>query len=278
MPASSTKKEAATFPSFMNLPKELRDEIWQYAMPEGDVPELLFYGGPEDDEADGGPPIMVNTGYPVLMHVCAESRALAQRATYFQYSRNADMKIPMRRFRPDLDVQYSGVLDEGHVPPAPGCRHVTGPGVTRMRYHWMCSFETYTHIVPPEAVASGGGEGETRGDKASSSSSSTAVSITPWSLPLAWGHRSPIVGPRYRARVRFVGNGGGSVESTLTDEREVARLRKMERHMHRIYEARCEIDPAMDPDNPRPRFRTGVLEMWLMDPDGGGCSWHAVDS
>ena len=266
---------AATFPRFMQLPKELRDAVWRYAMPE-DVPEILFYDGPgslEDDEED---PVMVNTGYPALMHVCSESRAVARRETYFDYSRNAEAEIPMRTFRPDLDMQYLTVWDAEDAAPAPGCRHVTGLGIMQMRYQWMCSFETYTHLMPADAVAPAAGEGEAGGEAAATATDKAAtIAVTPWATTggllddYAPGS-SACAGPRYRARVRFVD------AEALVDASKAEGMRKMEQYMHNVYRARCEIDPALNPDCPRPHFRMGVFEMWLKDKRGS-LGWHPAD-
>ncbi|KAK8001534.1 hypothetical protein PG991_013756 [Apiospora marii] len=242
-----------TFPMFMQLPKELRDAVWRYAIPE-DVPELLFYDGPGSLwEDDGEDPVMVNTGYPALMHVCSESRVVARRETYFDYSRNAEAEIPMRKFRPDLDMQYLTVWDAEDAAPAPGCRHVTGLGIMQMRYQYMCSFETYTHLMPADAVAK-----PAAGEDAAAANATIAV--TP----------SAGAGPRYRARVRFVD------AEALVDASKAEGMRKMEQYMHNVYRARCEIDPALDPDCPRPHFRMGVFEMWLKDKRGS-LGWHPAD-
>ncbi|KAK8066594.1 hypothetical protein PG997_013341 [Apiospora hydei] len=238
------------FSKFMQLPKELRDSIWAYALPE-DVPELLFYDGPEllltDERASS---VLVNTGYPALMHVCAESRAVARRETYFEFSRDADAEVPRRRFRPELDVQHLTVWDAEDAAPGPGCRHVTGLGIMQMRYQWMCAFETHCYCCR-HAV------GDDRGlldDHAPGTS------------------RSP--GPRYRSRVRFVDV--GSLLLSRSGVAETERFQKMEQYMHNVYKARCEIDPSLDPDSPRPHFRMGVFEMWLKDSNGSP-GWHPAD-
>lgn len=251
---------AGTFSKFMQLPKELRDAVWRYAMPE-DVPELLFYGGPDSlEEGDEG---MVNTGYPALMHVCSESRVMAKRDTYFEYSRNAEAEIPRRKFRPELDMQYLTVWDAENAAPAPGCRHVTGLGIMQMRYQWMCSFETYTHLMPADAVAPAAEE------------SAATIAVTPWATTggllddYAPGS-SACAGPRYRARVRLVD------AEALVDASKAEGMRKMEQYMHNVHKARCDIDPSLDPDRPRPHFRMGVFEMWLKDKRGS-LGWHPAD-
>ncbi|KAK7954611.1 hypothetical protein PG996_015419 [Apiospora saccharicola] len=257
---------AATFLKFMQLPKELRDAIWRYAMPE-DVPELLFYNGPASMEEDNNEEsVMVNTGYPALMHVCSESRVVAKRETCFDYSRNAEAEIPMRKFCPDLDMQYLTVWDAEDAEPAPGCRHVTGLGIMQMRYQWMCSFETYTHLMPADAVAPAVEEGAAK---------AATIAVTPWAATggllddYAPGS-SACAGPRYRARVRFVD------AKALVDPSKAEGMRKMEQYMHNVYKARCDIDPSLDPDCPRPHFRMGVFEMWLKDKRGS-LGWHPTD-
>ncbi|KAK8040886.1 hypothetical protein PG994_013893 [Apiospora phragmitis] len=244
-------------------------------MPE-DVSELLFYDGPEtlstDEEESSS--VMVNTGYPALMHVCAESRAMAKRENYFEYSRNVDMEIPMRKFHPELDVQYLTVWDAEDAAPAPGCRHVTGLGIMQMRYQWMCSFETYTHLVPAASVATAAG-GAAEGAAEGAAATTTPVAVTPWAMTgglldaYAPG-TSTSAGPRYRARVRSVD------PELLVDESEAERLRKMEQYMWNVFNARCGIDDSLDPTCPRPHFRTGVFEMWLKDKKGSP-GWYPAD-
>ncbi|KAK7966490.1 uncharacterized protein PG986_000767 [Apiospora aurea] len=267
------------FSRFMQLPKELRDAVWAYALPE-DVPELLFYDGPEmlptDERASS---VLVNTGYPALMHVCAESRAVAKRETYFEFSRDADAEVPRRRFRPELDVQYLTVWDAEDAAPGPGCRHVTGLGIMQMRYQWMCAFETYTHLVAADSVPAAPGAAAAAGRDSATDKITATVAVTPWATTggLLDDHapgtsRSP--GPRYRSRVRFVDV--GSLLLSRSGVAETERFQKMEQYMHNVYKARCEIDPSLDPDSPRPHLRMGVFEMWLKDSNGSP-GWHPAD-
>ncbi|KAI1844721.1 hypothetical protein JX265_007020 [Neoarthrinium moseri] len=104
-------KKRPGFP-FDDLPHELKELIWLYALPD-EVPEMATYpaglrpilplGPRPDDEAEC---LVIHTAYPVLMHVCREWRDFAARRTMFRYSQVAGMEVPTRPFRPDLDVLY----------------------------------------------------------------------------------------------------------------------------------------------------------------------------
>lgn len=98
---------------FDELPFELKELVWQYAMPEP-LPEVALLpsglrpitplGPRPDDSAEHS--LIINTAYPVLMHVCREWRVFAKAKTSFRYSQVALMDVPTRPFHPDLDVLY----------------------------------------------------------------------------------------------------------------------------------------------------------------------------
>ncbi|KAI1341860.1 hypothetical protein F5Y15DRAFT_413782 [Xylariaceae sp. FL0016] len=111
------------FPKLNALPPELRHMIWTLALP-SDTSEILVLqvhkhrrttsetSGSSGDDILAEPPEpshpLAHTGYPVHMHVCRESRLLAQSQTQLEYSPVARCKVPVRRFRPELDVLYIG--------------------------------------------------------------------------------------------------------------------------------------------------------------------------
>jgi hypothetical protein len=110
MPLSNV--EAAN-PPINRLPLELKELIWQHALP-GYVPEVALLpsglrpiiplGPRPDDSAEHS--LVIYTAYPVLMHVCREWRAFAMVRTTFRYSQAAMMDVPSRPFQPELDVLY----------------------------------------------------------------------------------------------------------------------------------------------------------------------------
>lgn len=70
------------FHNFSNLPFEIRQSIWLFILPV-DTPEVCLmwpvnlyqrYEGPES--ALPSEPFVVDTAFPVLIHVCRESRAI----------------------------------------------------------------------------------------------------------------------------------------------------------------------------------------------------------
>ncbi|KAK6214394.1 hypothetical protein LQW54_004443 [Pestalotiopsis sp. IQ-011] len=109
--------------TFMQLPCELRAMIWDDSMPE-DVSEVCIlppegeetgrHIEPDDEEDDDdddemccpGQSFTVDTAFPVLMHICHESRAHALRHARLRFSPAAGVGVPFRAFRPDLDVLY----------------------------------------------------------------------------------------------------------------------------------------------------------------------------
>ncbi|KAH6648054.1 hypothetical protein BKA67DRAFT_404341 [Truncatella angustata] len=125
--------------TLMQLCTELRAMIWDAAMP-GDISETCILQLPQPatihdahpselpphhDAAQGpSPPLLVDTAFPLLMHVCRESRQHAMKRTKFRHEPAAHAMVPCRPFRPELDVLY--VPDPGSPPPAPleTARHV----------------------------------------------------------------------------------------------------------------------------------------------------------
>ncbi|OAQ61399.1 hypothetical protein VFPPC_14563 [Pochonia chlamydosporia 170] len=106
------------FHNFGALPLEIRQSIWLFSlpMPEPEVclmwPVNLYqrYEGPESTMPSE--PYVVDTAFPVLMHVCRESRAMVQNSTLsgvlFRSSTLAGCAVPFRYFDPELDTMYWG--------------------------------------------------------------------------------------------------------------------------------------------------------------------------
>ena len=88
--------------------------IWGHSLPE-DVPEVCIgwptylQGGQKLQE-----PYLVDTAFPVLMHICRETRQFvlspptqySHFAPRFRFSKEAGCKVPYRHFRPELDMFY----------------------------------------------------------------------------------------------------------------------------------------------------------------------------
>lgn len=114
-----------TFTLFNQLPPELRLEIWHWALPQDDTPEVCQLklsvqnsgAAPNSQEAQPEErkvvpePLIVDLPFPAAMHVCFESRAvvLSQSShVLFRYSEKAQVSVPYRAFRPELDQLYIG--------------------------------------------------------------------------------------------------------------------------------------------------------------------------
>ncbi|WYZ46298.1 hypothetical protein EsH8_IX_000523 [Colletotrichum jinshuiense] len=98
-----------TFHLFGDLPPEIRAAIWKLSLPE-DEPEVCI----AQSTSDTSQCMVVYTAYPVLMHVCRESRHFVQ---HFNLSGirfttpettcvQVRCPVPFRSFRPDLDTLF----------------------------------------------------------------------------------------------------------------------------------------------------------------------------
>ncbi|KAI3319645.1 hypothetical protein HD806DRAFT_508644 [Xylariaceae sp. AK1471] len=101
------EKAPCYFTRFPLLPPELRQAIWGvfiHSLP--DKSELLIHEPSDFPQlANAGTPT-VYTGYPTIMHVNQEARYIAQMHTSFVNSPSAQCMVPVRPFRPELDVLY----------------------------------------------------------------------------------------------------------------------------------------------------------------------------
>ncbi|KAK1596449.1 uncharacterized protein LY79DRAFT_65100 [Colletotrichum navitas] len=97
------------FHLFGDFPPEIRVLIWQFAIPENE-PEVCIV----QPACDTPQSLLVYTAFPVLMHVCHESRQLVQNSRLsginFISSKSANSTagclVPSRRFRPELDTLF----------------------------------------------------------------------------------------------------------------------------------------------------------------------------
>lgn len=97
-----------------SLPVEIRSMIWVHSLPE-DVPEVCIgwptylHGNQQLQE-----PYLVDTAFPVLMHICRETREFvllpptqySHFAPRFRFSKEAGCRVPYRHFCPKLDTFY----------------------------------------------------------------------------------------------------------------------------------------------------------------------------
>lgn len=91
-----------SFGKFSDLPLELRQTIWKLRLPEEDESEVCVVTDQSRDT--------VYTAFPLLMHVCQESRHFVQNSKVsgveFCFSQEAECYVPVRKFRPELDMVY----------------------------------------------------------------------------------------------------------------------------------------------------------------------------
>ena len=108
----------ASFALFSSLPTEVRLKIWLETISDDEEEVCLCWPGDVpahvvEDEPLGELPVLpltVDTGFPVAMHVCRESRALIRDSRLsgvrFRSSYLARCLTPFRRFNPDIDILY----------------------------------------------------------------------------------------------------------------------------------------------------------------------------
>ncbi|XXG98916.1 Nem1-Spo7 phosphatase regulatory subunit [Hypoxylon texense] len=130
------------FTIFNDLPAELRYMIWRFALPD-DSPEVCIPWPLEEVPLRRDPdgeiprrsrflePFLVDTDFPVTMHVCRESREVAISSIHLRYSPVAGCPVPFRAFRPELDTLYVSVCrppSDNNVVPRwgqfPAARHL----------------------------------------------------------------------------------------------------------------------------------------------------------
>ncbi|EXF79480.1 hypothetical protein CFIO01_12579 [Colletotrichum fioriniae PJ7] len=123
-----------SFGKFPDLPIELRQTIWKLRLPDEDEPEVCVV---TDQSRD-----LVYTAFSILMHVCQDSRHFVQNSKAsgieFRFSEEARCYVPVRKFRPELDIVYChdeatlNLLRHGDNMPVGQIRHLTIPSCRRL--------------------------------------------------------------------------------------------------------------------------------------------------
>jgi hypothetical protein len=104
--------------SFNSLPLELKQEIWQLALHNAvDDPEVcILWPIRQTHFNQVSTPLLVDTAFPVLLHVCREWRAFvlswcqrpsSESPVRFRFSRLAGCRVPYRHLRGGVDVLYA---------------------------------------------------------------------------------------------------------------------------------------------------------------------------
>ncbi|KAI0182574.1 hypothetical protein EV127DRAFT_449192 [Xylaria flabelliformis] len=103
---SKTSEQLGHFYLFNSLPPELRQIVWGMSVDSlNDKSELLIHE-PSHFLRPSHPAPAVYIGFPAIMHVNSEARSIAQKRVSFIYSPGAQCMVPVRSFRPELDVLY----------------------------------------------------------------------------------------------------------------------------------------------------------------------------
>lgn len=110
---------------FRDLPAELRNAIWELCLPDPETPEIYVFDESDfkhdedsdddvtrDDASDSSEwevELEVLTGFPAIMHLCAESRAFCQRRLSLRGGQLTprtlrEVDVPCRAYRPATDV------------------------------------------------------------------------------------------------------------------------------------------------------------------------------
>ncbi|KAK4097158.1 hypothetical protein N658DRAFT_489421 [Parathielavia hyrcaniae] len=106
--------------SFTNLPLEIKQQIWQLALHAAVAePEVcIVWPIHQIDYDQVSHPLLVDTAFPVLMHVCREWRdfvitfsSSTRSPVRFRFSRQAGCRVPYRAFRGDTDVLFASMYN-----------------------------------------------------------------------------------------------------------------------------------------------------------------------
>ncbi|KAK8042482.1 hypothetical protein PG994_012965 [Apiospora phragmitis] len=95
--------------SFNTIPPEIRQAIWKFALPDDEPEVCIMWPLRPAGFNKTVEPLVVDTAFPVLMHVCREARDFAlspHSGIAFRHSKQAGHKVPYRRFRPEMDALY----------------------------------------------------------------------------------------------------------------------------------------------------------------------------
>lgn len=101
---------------FPTLPAEIRNYIWRCSVPDDEPEECLVWPANMYIRFESSCPIrydhafVVDTAFPVALHVCRESRAavLTNPRLRFRESPAACCRVPFRAIRPEFDTMYWG--------------------------------------------------------------------------------------------------------------------------------------------------------------------------
>lgn len=107
------------FPGFTNLYTEIRQLIWAFSLPTDDEVEpqvcmpgypCYTYKFPGRSNTEGNTSLSVHLPFPVAMYICHESRKFVLNSKlsgiYFRYHASDKLRLPCRRFRPDIATLY----------------------------------------------------------------------------------------------------------------------------------------------------------------------------
>ncbi|KAK5997297.1 hypothetical protein PT974_02652 [Cladobotryum mycophilum] len=111
--AAQTAPEAS-FPQFSRLPIELRQQIWEAATPEQDLPAVFFFSwrwSPSFRNNMGGADRLVQLPMPATMWVCREARntlmkQFQNKGYEIQFREETKGHILVRRYEPGYDYLY----------------------------------------------------------------------------------------------------------------------------------------------------------------------------
>ena len=102
--------------SLLTMPAEIKALIWAFSLPEDEPEVCIAWPSFLDHDQQPQEPYLVDISFPVLMHICHETRQfiLSPPTQYqhlmpsFRFSQNAGCRVPYRHFRPESDKFYIG--------------------------------------------------------------------------------------------------------------------------------------------------------------------------
>lgn len=99
--------------SFNSVPLELKQAIWAMALPDKEPEVCIIWPLKQQRWHEMATPLLVDTGFSVLMHVCQEWRnfVLSSSNVKFRFSSQAGCKVPYRPFVPEIDTLYASATN-----------------------------------------------------------------------------------------------------------------------------------------------------------------------
>lgn len=95
--------------AFNRAPREVKEAIWKFTLPDDEPEVCIMWPLRSQGFSQIIGPFLVDTAFPVLMHVCREWRAFTlppPSGVRFRRSRLTGCQVPYRHYRPEMDALF----------------------------------------------------------------------------------------------------------------------------------------------------------------------------